>query len=69
MTLCRKDISLVLKHRIPKMLSFTKIENPEKSYKLEITKILKSNESTVKSQLLRARALLKDALKGEYDLV
>ncbi len=36
---------------------------------LEIANILNSNESTVKSQLLRARGLLKDALKGAYDLV
>ena len=36
---------------------------------LEIADILNSKEGTVKSQLLRARALLKDALKGAYDLV
>ncbi len=35
----------------------------------QIAKILNSKESTVKSQLLRARGLLKDALKGEYGLV
>lgn len=36
---------------------------------LEIAKILNSTESTVKSQLFRARGLLKDALKGATDLV
>ena len=36
---------------------------------LEIADILNSKESTVKSQLLRARALLKDSLKGESELV
>ena len=36
---------------------------------LEIAKILNSNESTVKSQLLRGRNLLKEALKGETGLV
>lgn len=36
---------------------------------LEIAEILNSKESTVKSQLLRARALLKDSLKGVSELV
>lgn len=36
---------------------------------LEIANILNLKESTVKSQLLRARGLLKDALKGATDLV
>lgn len=36
---------------------------------LEIADILNSKESTVKSQLLRARALLKDSLKGVDGLV
>lgn len=36
---------------------------------LEIADILNSKESTVKSQLLRARALLKDSLKGASELV
>ncbi len=35
----------------------------------EIADILNSKESTVKSQLLRARAILKETLKGVYDLV
>lgn len=35
----------------------------------EISEILKRNESTVKSQLHRARELLKSKLKGEYDFV
>lgn len=35
----------------------------------EIAKILKRNESTVKSQLHRARTILKSKLKGEYDYV
>lgn len=36
---------------------------------LEIAEILNSKESTIKSQLLRARALLKESLKGESELV
>ena len=36
---------------------------------LEIANILNSNESTIKSQLLRARGLLKESLKGVSDLV
>lgn len=35
----------------------------------EIGNVLKRNESTVKSQLHRARELLKSKLKGEYDFV
>jgi len=35
----------------------------------EIAEIINSNESTVKSQLSRARGLLKEALKGESELV
>lgn len=35
----------------------------------EIAEIVNSNESTVKSQLSRARGLLKEALKGESELV
>lgn len=35
----------------------------------EIGKVLKRNESTIKSQLHRARELLKSKLKGEYDFV
>ena len=36
---------------------------------LEIANILNSNQSTIKSQLLRARGLLKESLKGVQDLV
>ena len=35
----------------------------------EIGKVLNRNESTIKSQLHRARELLKSKLKGEYDFV
>lgn len=35
----------------------------------EISEVLNSNESTVKSQLSRARGLLKETLKGESELV
>ena len=35
----------------------------------EISKILKLKEATVKTQLRRARELLKQKLKGEYDFV
>lgn len=35
----------------------------------EIGKVLNRNESTIKSQLYRARELLKSKLKGEYDFV
>lgn len=34
----------------------------------EISKLLKQKESTVKSQLFRAREMLKDRLEGEIDL-
>lgn len=36
---------------------------------IEIANILKRKESTVKTQLFRARELLKENLKGEYDYV
>jgi len=35
----------------------------------EISKILDRKESTIKTQLYRARQLLKRKLKGEYDYV
>ncbi len=35
----------------------------------EISEVINSNESTVKSQLSRARAMLKEILKGESELV
>ena len=35
----------------------------------EISKVLNMNESTVKSQLSRGRDLLRESLKGEFDLV
>lgn len=36
---------------------------------IEIAEILKINQSTVRSQLHRGRALLKEKLKGDYDFV